>query len=82
MPSGGRFEGISWNSDEKLIAYIAEEPDSVKPKFNSFGYVRKGTSDKDYGSWKCQGDWEEDWGESYAGKRQSALFVINVKRFD
>jgi len=24
---------------------------------------------------------EEDWGETYAGKRQPALFVINITRF-
>jgi len=37
--------------------------------------------DKDIGSWKGEGDWEEEWGEAYAGKRQPALFVINVDRF-
>lgn len=37
--------------------------------------------EKDFGSWKGQGDWEEEWGEAYAGKRQPALFVIDVDRF-
>ncbi|KAI3469676.1 hypothetical protein Pfo_026339 [Paulownia fortunei] len=56
--SDGWFEGISWDSDETVIAY--------------------GTTDKDCGSWKGQGDWEEDWGETYVGKRQPALFVIDI----
>ncbi|KAJ7954803.1 Acylamino-acid-releasing enzyme like [Quillaja saponaria] len=74
----GWFEGISWNSDEGRIAYVAEEPSPLKPTFNDQGY-KKGTSeDKDFGSWKGQGDWEEDWGETYARKRQPALFVINI----
>lgn len=66
--SGGRFEGISWNLDETVVAYVAEEPDRPRPTFNGVG------------SWKGEGDWEEDWGETYAGKRQPALFVINVDR--
>ncbi|XP_059632429.1 acylamino-acid-releasing enzyme-like isoform X2 [Cornus florida] len=76
--SDGWFEGISWNSDETLIAYVAEEPAPSKPTFNDLGYKKGGSTDKDCGSWKGQGDWEEDWGETYAGKRQPALFVINI----
>ncbi|KAL5066858.1 hypothetical protein RYX36_017745 [Vicia faba] len=74
----GWFEGISWNSDETLIAYVAEEPSPSKPTFNDLGYKKSGSDDKDSKSWKGQGDWEEDWGETYAGKRQPALFVINI----
>lgn len=77
----GRFEGISWNSDETLFAYVAEEPVPSKPTFTSFGYKKGDNADKDLGNWKGQGEWEEDWGETYAGKRQSALFVINISRF-
>ncbi|PIN21311.1 Dipeptidyl aminopeptidase [Handroanthus impetiginosus] len=74
----GWFEGISWNTDETAIAYVAEEPDPPKPTFTGFGYKREGTTDKDCGSWKGQGYWEEDWGEAYAGKRQPALFVLDI----
>ncbi|WCJ23909.1 Acylamino-acid-releasing enzyme [Euphorbia peplus] len=75
----GWFEGISWNSDETLIAYVAEEPSPSKPMFNSLGYKKSSASaDKDSSSWKGQGQWEEDWGETYAGKRQPALFVIST----
>lgn len=56
----GWFEGISWNSDETLIAYVAEEPSPSKPTF-SLGSTKGGSSDKDCNSWKGQGDWEEDW---------------------
>ncbi|KAI8561214.1 hypothetical protein RHMOL_Rhmol04G0320800 [Rhododendron molle] len=76
--SDGWFEGISWNSDETLIAYVAEEPSPSKPTFSGLGYKKRGSAEKDCGSWKGQGDWEEDWGETYAGKRQPALFVINI----
>lgn len=75
-----RFEGISWNFDETCIAYVAEEPSPAKPTFNDQGYKKDGLTDKDSGSWKGQGDWEEDWGETYPGKRQSALFVIRIER--
>uniref|UniRef100_A0A2C9UDP0 acylaminoacyl-peptidase n=1 Tax=Manihot esculenta TaxID=3983 RepID=A0A2C9UDP0_MANES len=75
----GWFEGISWNCDETLIAYIAEEPLPFKPMFSGLGYKKGSAStDKDSGSWKGQGEWEEDWGETYAGKRQPALFVMST----
>ncbi|GAB4843293.1 hypothetical protein Ancab_013258 [Ancistrocladus abbreviatus] len=72
------FEGVSWNSEETLIAYVAEEPSSFKPSFDSFGYKSEGSTDKTWNSWKGQGDWVEGWGETYANKRRPALFVINV----
>ncbi|KAM7278226.1 hypothetical protein ACFE04_005360 [Oxalis oulophora] len=74
----GWFEGISWNSDETHIAYVAEEPSPPKPTFNDQGYKKSGSTDKDCNSWKGLGDWEEDWGETYAGKRQPALFILNI----
>ncbi|TYH03977.1 hypothetical protein ES288_A09G262100v1 [Gossypium darwinii] len=74
----GWFEGISWNSDESLIAYVAEEPSPCKPSFDCQGYKQGAAKDKECMSWKGQGDWEEEWGECYAGKRQPALFVINL----
>lgn len=74
----GWFEGISWNSNETLIAYVAEEASPSKPTFNDSGYKKGGSADKDCGSWKGQGEWEEDWGETYAGKRQPALFLIDI----
>lgn len=76
--SDGWFEGVSWNSDETLIAYVAEEPSPSKPMFNNFGYKSGGSSDKDCNSWKGQGVWEETWGETYANKRRPTLFVIHV----
>ncbi|XP_057960226.1 acylamino-acid-releasing enzyme isoform X2 [Malania oleifera] len=74
----GWFEGISWNYDETLIAYVAEEPSPPKPTFGVLGYKKASSTEKDCGSWKAQGDWEEDWGETYAGKRQPAVFVIDL----
>ena len=67
--------------DETVVAYVAEEPLPVKPTFNDLGYKKGGFEDKGCGSWKGQGDMEEDWGETYAGKRQPTLFVINISRF-
>ncbi|KAK9930970.1 hypothetical protein M0R45_018270 [Rubus argutus] len=74
----GWFQGISWSSDETLIAYVAEEASPSKPTFTCQGYKRGGATDRDAGNWKGQGEWEEGWGETYAGKRQPALFVINI----
>ncbi|XP_059312322.1 acylamino-acid-releasing enzyme-like isoform X2 [Lycium ferocissimum] len=76
--SDGWFEGISWNSDETLIAYVAEDPVCAKPTFTCFGYEKGDCLDKDCNSWKGQGDWEEGWGEAYAGKRLPKPFVINI----
>ncbi|OWM71627.1 hypothetical protein CDL15_Pgr005814 [Punica granatum] len=76
----GWFEGISWNSEENLIAYVAEVPAPPKPTFNSNGYKKGGSNEKDCSSWKGQGEFEEEWGETYAGKRQPGIFVINLER--
>ncbi|KAF9677661.1 hypothetical protein SADUNF_Sadunf08G0130700 [Salix dunnii] len=75
---GSVFEGISWNSNETLVAYVAEEASPSKPTFNDSGYKKGGSGDNDCRSWKGQGEWEEDWGETYAGKRQPALFLIDT----
>ncbi|KAJ3673879.1 hypothetical protein LUZ60_005871 [Juncus effusus] len=77
------FEGISWNKEENLIAYIAEEAPQAKPTFNDFGYSnnnenKKGLNEKDNNSWKGQGDWEEEWGETYFRKRRPSLFIIEI----
>ncbi|KAK6161417.1 hypothetical protein DH2020_004798 [Rehmannia glutinosa] len=37
----GSVQGISWDSDETFIAYVAEEPEPAKPTFTSFGYKKK-----------------------------------------
>lgn len=74
----GWFEGISWDSNEKFIAYVAEEPAPSKPTFDGMGYIKGGSKDVDSGCWKGQGSWDEDWGETYASKRQSRLFVIDI----
>nr|GMD81705.1 acylamino-acid-releasing enzyme-like isoform X1 [Ipomoea batatas] len=76
--SDGWFEGISWNYDETLIAYVAEEPLPAKPTFTRSGFKKGNSTQDDCGSWKGQGDWDEGWGEAYAGKRQPELFVINI----
>ncbi|XVF66572.1 hypothetical protein PTKIN_Ptkin10aG0047900 [Pterospermum kingtungense] len=76
--ANGWFEGISWNSDESLIAYVAEEPSPFKPSFDHQGYKKGSEKDKECSSWKGQGDWEEKWGECYSEKRQPAPFVINL----
>ncbi|KAL8265639.1 hypothetical protein R6Q59_002983 [Mikania micrantha] len=78
----GWFEGISWSSDESAIAYVAEEPNVHKPLFSDTTGYKTDVTDKDLNSWKGQGDWEEDWGEAYFGKRQPALFVIHIKSGD
>ncbi|KAJ4767510.1 Acylamino-acid-releasing enzyme [Rhynchospora pubera] len=72
------FEGISWNKEETLIAYVAEEPPLPKPSFTGSGFSKKGSNEKDSDSWKGQGDWEEEWGETYFKKRRPTLFVVDI----
>ncbi|KAJ4750643.1 Acylamino-acid-releasing enzyme [Rhynchospora pubera] len=72
------FEGISWNKEETLIAYVAEEPPLPKPSFNDSGFSKKGSNEKDSDTWKGQGDWEEEWGETYFKKRRPTLFVLDI----
>ncbi|XP_060671406.1 acylamino-acid-releasing enzyme-like [Ziziphus jujuba] len=77
----GWFEGISWNSEETLVAYVAKEPSAPKPTFCSGGSKNVGSMNRVLGGRKGQGDFEDDWGESYTRKRQPALFVINTNRY-
>jgi len=76
----GWFEGVSWSQDEEFIAYVAEEPANSRPVFGqSASSSGQSSSDSlEAGTWKGQGDWMEDWGESYSGKRRPVLFVANV----
>ncbi|KAM0963120.1 hypothetical protein ACFX2A_022632 [Malus domestica] len=74
----GWFQGISWNHDETRITYVAEEPSPSKPTFTSQGYKKCSSTDTDLGNWKGQGDWKEEWGETYAGAQQPELFVFNI----
>lgn len=78
-----RFEGVSWSQDEEFIAYVAEEPANSRPVFGqSASSSGQSSSDSlEAGTWKGQGDWMEDWGESYSGKRRPVLFVANVGRY-
>lgn len=74
----GWFEGISWNYEESHIAYVAEEPSPSKPVFDDSGFKGEGSFKKDCGTWNGQGDWEEDWGETYSKKRRPVLFVVRI----
>ncbi|ERN01459.1 acylamino-acid-releasing enzyme 1 isoform X1 [Amborella trichopoda] len=74
----GWFEGISWNPDETLISYIAEEPQPLKTMFDGLGNINGGKTEKDCGTWKIQGDWEEDWGETYSGKGKPSLYIVHI----
>lgn len=79
-----RFEGVSWSQDESFIAYVAEEPANTRPVYGQSVSSCAGQSSSDSlesGSWKGQGDWLEDWGESYSGKRRPVLFVVNIARY-
>ncbi|RXH70665.1 hypothetical protein DVH24_013411 [Malus domestica] len=62
------------------ITYVAEEPSPSKPTFTSQGYNKCSSMDTDLGNWKGQGDWKEEWGETYAGAQQPELFVFNINR--
>ena len=75
-----RFHGISWNLEETFVAYIAEEPPQPKPAFDDAGYRKEGSSEKDCNSWRGQGEWEENWGETYSKKGRPSLFVLEIAR--
>ncbi|PQM34123.1 acylamino-acid-releasing enzyme [Prunus yedoensis var. nudiflora] len=51
----GWFQGISWNSDETLIAYVAEEPSPSKPTFTGQGYKKGSSTEKDSVTGKVKG---------------------------
>lgn len=75
----GWFEGVSWSQDESYIAYVAEEPASNRPVFGKSLKCDEKPNENDPHIWKGQGDWQEDWGESYTGKRRPILFVADLQ---
>jgi len=77
-----RFEGASWSQDEECIAYVAEEPDKPRPMFGQSDKSsdQSNTDILGAGAWEGQGEWMEDWGETYTGRRRPVLFVVNVER--
>lgn len=80
-----RFEGVSWSNDEESIAYVAEEPSAPLPVYGQSLFATgqsssRSEAESDASSWKGQGEWMEDWGESYTGKRRPMLFVASINR--
>uniref|UniRef100_A0A7I4ALI2 Prolyl endopeptidase n=1 Tax=Physcomitrium patens TaxID=3218 RepID=A0A7I4ALI2_PHYPA len=65
------FQGASWSQDEDYIAYVAEEPAKPRPEFGQ-GFLGAG-------AWKGQGEWIEDWGETYTGMRRPIIFVADIE---
>lgn len=51
------------------------------PVFDDSGFKGGGSFNKDCGTWNGQGDWEEDWGETYSKKRRPALFIVRISRY-
>lgn len=76
----GWFEGVSWSHHEEFISYVAEEPANSRPVYGPTASTSgtNHTGAPEAGNWKGQGDWYEDWGECYSGKRRPVLFVANV----
>ncbi|OAE21003.1 hypothetical protein AXG93_2024s1160 [Marchantia polymorpha subsp. ruderalis] len=79
----GWFEGVSWSNDEESIAYVAEEPSAPLPVYGQSLFATgqsssRSEAESDASSWKGQGEWMEDWGESYTGKRRPMLFVASI----
>lgn len=76
----GWFEGVSWSQNEEFVAYVAEEPAVSRPIFGQTASTscQNSSGALEAGNWKGQGDWVEDWGESYSGKRRPVIFVANV----
>lgn len=76
----GWFEGVSWSQDDLYVAYVAEEPVTDRPVFgkapNSSNIQ---ANENDVHTWKGQGDWQEDWGESYTGKHKPVLYVADIQ---
>ncbi|EFJ32660.1 hypothetical protein SELMODRAFT_168303 [Selaginella moellendorffii] len=74
----GWFEGVSWSHDERFIAYVAEEPPVDRPVFGQAMGKDGQKQEGEAGTWKGQGDWMEDWGECYAGKRRPLIYVADT----
>ncbi|MCD9644891.1 hypothetical protein HAX54_033415 [Datura stramonium] len=75
----GSVYSDGWYNISYLLRVVFVMMENVFPEDSGFLTVQENSSDKECGSWKGQGDWEEDWGETYPGKR-SFHFVINVNR--
>ncbi|EIE20682.1 alpha/beta-hydrolase [Coccomyxa subellipsoidea C-169] len=80
--------GASWDPQEQRIAYVAEAPADVEtPEWGGIFEAatdgnssegpkeEKGAAPK---SWRGLGEWQEDWGELYTGKKAPALFVLDL----
>ncbi|KAK9901675.1 hypothetical protein WJX75_007946 [Coccomyxa subellipsoidea] len=82
--------GVAWDSAEQRIAYVAEVPAEVEtPEWGGScqeAASSEGSSDgakEEKGAapktWQGLGEWQEDWGERYTGKRAPGLFVLDLR---
>eukprot|EP00898_Chlorokybus_atmophyticus_P007404 jgi/Chlat1/7665/Chrsp64S00560 len=77
----GWFEGVAWSSDEKRIAYIAQQPRPEKPSYGGANVVNGADkADKTKAgtpTWKGSNLWNEDWGEQYTDQQQPGIFILD-----
>ncbi|KAH0993896.1 hypothetical protein GBA52_005379 [Prunus armeniaca] len=72
------FKGISWNSDETLIAYVAEEPSPPSPHLQARATRKVAPQKRTLVTGKVKGIGRRNEGKPMLEKRQPALFVINI----
>ena len=66
--------GAAWAPDESRVAYVAEAPKPPSP-WTSGGAAEGGPAGEE---WSLRGPAAEDWGERYTGKRDPAIFVLDL----
>ncbi|KAH7522218.1 hypothetical protein FEM48_Zijuj07G0115100 [Ziziphus jujuba var. spinosa] len=79
-PSGSKLLVVRETDSRSPTQFEIWSPSHMEKEFHIPQSVHGSmyTDGWDLGGWKGQGDFEDDWGESYTGKRQPALFVINT----
>eukprot|EP01038_Epipyxis_sp_PR26KG_P010072 gene10072-13535_t len=68
------FGGVSWSSDGRYVAYVAEVKDSIK-KSTYFSSNEKTKPDQKFNN---KYDYIEDWGEKYDGITKVSIFVFDI----
>ncbi|CAL5219578.1 g1438 [Coccomyxa viridis] len=85
--------GAAWDPSESRIAYVAEVPaDTETPEWVSLATSKPSQDTKEDGkhekspkaapkTWRGVGEFEDDWGELYTGKRAPGIFILDLKTF-
>lgn len=69
--------GAAWNQEETAVVYVADVPLGDRTPL----WCGEEKTEAGPKGWRGQGPYQDDWGETYAGRSDPSLYVLDVEKF-